>query len=76
MKFCKKCFYSEEHPLNITFNEKGICSGCQVHDEKNIINWEEKIEKLKKIIEPYKKSKRSINNCIIPVIEYISLIVY
>ncbi len=67
MKFCKKCFYSEEHPLNITFNEKGICSGCQVHDEKNIINWEEKIEKLKKIIEPYKKSKRSINNCIIPV---------
>ena len=67
MKFCKKCFYNEEHPLKITINNEGICSGCLVHDEKNEIDWAQKLSKLKKIIEPYKKSNRSINNCIVPV---------
>lgn len=67
MKYCKKCFYNDSHPLNLTFDKKGICSGCLIHEEKNIINWSEKIEKLKKIVEPYKKSKRSVNDCIVPV---------
>lgn len=67
MKYCTKCFYSEQHPLNLTLNDKGLCSGCLIHEEKNKINWDEKLKKLKKIIEPYKNSNRSINNCIIPV---------
>lgn len=67
MKYCAKCFYHEKHPLNITFNDRGLCSGCLVHEEKNVINWDKKLTKLKKIIEPYKNSNRSINNCIVPV---------
>ena len=33
IKFCKDA-YSSEHPLGITFNEEGICSGCTIHDER------------------------------------------
>ena len=33
--YCKKCLYTSLHPFGITFNEKGICSGCQIHEEKN-----------------------------------------
>lgn len=67
MQYCVRCFYHEHHPLNITFTEDGLCSGCVVHEEKNEIDWDFKLKKLKKIIKPYLNSKRSINNCIIPV---------
>ena len=38
IKFCKKCLYSSTHPLGLTINKDGICSGCLVHEEKDIIN--------------------------------------
>ena len=67
MKYCKRCLYPANHPLKICFDQSGICSGCRVHEEKDVINWDTQFIKLKSIIEPYKKSARSINNCIIPV---------
>ena len=54
LRFCVRCLYSSEHPLNITFNEKGLCSGCQIHEEKDSLDWNARLEKLKKIISQYK----------------------
>ena len=42
LQFCVRCLYSSEHPLNITFNEKGLCSGCQIHEEKDVLDWSER----------------------------------
>jgi N-acetyl sugar amidotransferase len=64
--FCKRCLYSSRHPLGITFNEDQICSGCQIHDEKNTVDWRERYEKLKKIVKQY-KSKKNYYDCIVPV---------
>ena len=47
MRYCKRCIYPENHPLNLTFNEDGICSGCEIHEEKDKIFWSEKEQKLK-----------------------------
>ena len=44
--------YTSFHPLGITFNEEGVCSGCQVH-EKNYLDWSSRLDKLK-IIRQYK----------------------
>ena len=51
MKFCIRCLYSELHPLNITFDEEGVCSGCRVHEEKDILNWNDRWNKLKTIVQ-------------------------
>jgi N-acetyl sugar amidotransferase len=67
MKYCNRCLYPANHPLNITFDKEGVCSGCRIHEEKDTLDWTKRFEKLKKIVEPYKKSNRSINNCIVPV---------
>lgn len=67
IKFCKKCLYSTFHPLGLTINNDGICSGCEVHDEKNQINWNEKWSKLEKIVKPYKSKKKKNYDCIVPV---------
>ena len=42
MKVCNRCLNPENHALNITFDEQGICSGCRVHTEKDQIDWNER----------------------------------
>lgn len=67
MKICNRCLYSENHPLNIVFDEDGICSGCKVHEEKDILNWGERELKLKLILDNYKNTSSNNYDCIIPV---------
>jgi N-acetyl sugar amidotransferase len=65
--FCKKCLYNTAHPLGLTINERGICSGCEVHEEKYKLNWQERFKKLKKIVQMYKSKNKNNYDCIVPV---------
>ncbi len=67
MKYCKRCLYPSNHPLNITFDEYGVCSGCRIHEEKDILNWKERKEKLSKIFDEYRSPTSAAYDCIIPV---------
>ncbi|MES2284300.1 MAG: N-acetyl sugar amidotransferase [Bacteroidota bacterium] len=67
IKFCKRCLYPANHPLNITFNKDGICSGCLVHEEKDQLDWNCRTEKLKNILIDYKNRSGNNYDCIIPV---------
>src|SRR5579872_1613096 len=67
MQYCTRCLYPANHPLYITFDEEGVCSGCRIHEEKNLLNWEDRLEKLKRMVAQYKINSRSIHDCIIPV---------
>lgn len=67
MKYCKRCLYSENHALNITFDNEGICSGCRVHEEKNIIDWKEKQSRFNEILKNYKSSSGKNYDCIVPI---------
>ncbi|RYZ23476.1 MAG: N-acetyl sugar amidotransferase [Chitinophagaceae bacterium] len=67
MRFCKRCLYPENHPLNIVFDEEGICSGCRVHEEKDVLDWKERGEKLRGILEEYRCKSGNNYDCIIPV---------
>ena len=68
MVYCKRCLYPENHPYGLIFNEKGVCSGCIVHEEKDTLNWGKRAEILSKIID-INSSKVSENffDCIVPV---------
>lgn len=68
MQFCTRCLYPSNHPLTITFDENGVCSGCRVHDEKfETINWKEKELEFEKILENYKGKEHPNYDCVIPV---------
>lgn len=67
MKICSRCFYTSKHPLYITFDGDGVCSGCRVHEEKDKIDWSERSEKLRSIFAIYKNHSGSNYDCIIPV---------
>ena len=66
IQICKKCLYPSTHPLGITFDKNWICSGCKIHEEKNSLNWNFRLNKLKKIVSKY-KSKKGNYDCIVPV---------
>ena len=67
MNYCKRCLYPANHPLGITFNEEGVCSGCSVHEEKDELDWDERLQKLQVICDQYRNDSRSIHDCIVPV---------
>lgn len=67
MKECKKCNYKSDHPLGITINHDGICSGCIVHEEKDFKDWEKEQSNIIELVKQYKSKKRNIHDCIVPV---------
>lgn len=67
MRYCNRCLYPENHPLNILFDEEGICSGCRVHEEKDILDWSARVEKLRTILNQYRNTSDKNYDCIIPV---------
>lgn len=68
MKFCKRCLYPENHALNIIFDEDGVCSGCRVHEEKYVIDWNSKEKELEELLSQYKGREGTSYDCVIPVV--------
>lgn len=64
---CKRCLYTTQHPLGLTVDEDGICSGCRVHEEKDTLDWEARWKKLESLVAPYRVSSGKTYDCIVPV---------
>lgn len=67
MKYCNRCLYPENHPLNIILDDEGICSGCRVHEEKDALDWRERFARLKTITDGYRSRSGKSYDCIVPV---------
>jgi len=67
MQYCSRCLYPAHHPLNITFDSEGVCSGCRVHEEKDTLDWTARKAKLKALVEGYRNRSSSGYDCIVPV---------
>jgi len=67
MQVCTRCLYTSYHPLHLTFDHDGVCSGCRVHEEKDQLDWSERAEKLRAIFETYRNTSGNNYDCIVPV---------
>lgn len=67
IKFCKRCLYSSAHPLGLTLDEEGICSGCRVHEEKDTLDWDGRWSMLDALVKPYRNPDGKNYDCIVPV---------
>lgn len=67
MKYCRRCLYPANHPLNLVFDDQGICSGCRVHEEKDSLDWAERGDKLRRIFDEFRSKDGRNYDCIIPV---------
>lgn len=67
MKYCARCLYPINHPLNIVLDSQGICSGCRIHEEKDSLPWDERRTKLRNILDGYRNKSGNNYDCIVPV---------
>jgi N-acetyl sugar amidotransferase len=67
MQVCTRCLYTSSHPLGITFDAEGVCSGCRIHEEKDQLDWSERAERLGEIFQAYRNISGSNYDCIVPV---------
>jgi len=51
----------------IVFDEKGVCRPCRVAEERKIINWDKRLEELKKLCDKYRRKNGHSYDCIVTV---------
>jgi len=59
--------YTTNHPLGLTIDKNGICSGCLIHEEKNKLDWAQRWLKLERFVKPYRSLNGRNYDCIVPV---------
>ncbi len=67
LQFCRRCLYSTAHPLGLTLDHEGICSGCRIHEEKDRLDWDARWEALRALVQPYRDRTGRNYDCIVPV---------
>ncbi|MDF1750891.1 MAG: N-acetyl sugar amidotransferase [Alphaproteobacteria bacterium] len=67
VQYCVRCLYPETHPLGLVLDEKGVCSGCRIHEEKDELDWAERFARLEKLVAPYRSNSGLRYDCIVPI---------
>ena len=67
LKFCRRCLYATTHPLGLTLDQEGICSGCRIHEEKDKLDWAMRWGMLERLVDSYRRQDRNNYDCIVPV---------
>jgi len=55
-QWCSRCVYPSSSAIPLYFDDKRVCSGCRVHDQKKDIDWDQRLNLLLEEIEPYRRS--------------------
>lgn len=64
MRWCRNCVYPQI-AVFLTLEEDGLCSGCRVNARKPRIDWDERAEMLREILDEHRSE--SSYDCIVPV---------
>ncbi len=65
LKWCSNCVSMSTRP-RIKFDKNGVCNACLWSNQKKTINWDERINNLKKILK-IEQDKNNIFDCVVPV---------
>jgi len=66
IKYCRNCLFPDTKP-DLTLDENGVCSACRFAVQKEEIDWNERRQELKNILEKFRNRTGSNWDCIIPV---------
>ena len=66
MMYCKKCVMPNTRP-GISFDENGLCSGCQSYEKRKTIDWNARYRELEQLCDKYRGMNGSSYDCAIAV---------
>lgn len=64
---CTRCLYTTDHPLGLSLDDDGVCSGCRIHEEKDMLDWVARWQQLESLVKPYRSKDPAVYDCIVPV---------
>lgn len=67
MRHCARCLYPVNHPLGLVIDDQGVCSGCRVHEEKDSLDWSERFQRLRRLVDGYRNQSTNNFDCVVPV---------
>ncbi len=56
VQYCTKCVYPSVAATPLTFDEKGICSGCRVAAQREKIDWDARFAMLEELVGEYRST--------------------
>jgi N-acetyl sugar amidotransferase len=65
MKYCRSCILPDTRP-HLTLNAAGICNACESHATKRQIDWPEREQAFRRVVE-HAKSRSTGYDCLVPV---------
>ncbi len=65
MRYCNSCILPDTRP-NLTIDDTGICNACKTYSEKKNIDWAERENNLKAVIQNAKNHSKGYD-CLVPV---------
>jgi len=65
VQYCTRCVYPSIAATPLTFDERGMCSGCRVSDQKKKIDWDARWHILRELADEYRST--SNYDIVIPV---------
>lgn len=54
--YCSRCVYPSVAATPLTFDERGVCSGCRVSDQKKTIDWGARWKMLEELVSEYRST--------------------
>ncbi len=66
IQYCQSCLMPETKP-DLYIDNKGICNACRNYQKRADIDWQQRKQKLIRIVEQYRSLDGSNYDCIIPV---------
>jgi N-acetyl sugar amidotransferase len=54
MRWCSKCVYPAASAVPLTFDDRGVCSGCRVAEQRDRIDWKHRREQFNDLIDKYR----------------------
>ncbi len=60
---CSRCLYDTDHPFGLSI-QGGVCTGCRTHEEKDVLDWDERRERLESLLSRRRSARY---DCVVPV---------
>jgi N-acetyl sugar amidotransferase len=54
VRYCKRCVYPSSAATPLTFDQNGVCSGCRVGAQKRNIDWDERWQMFRELVDEYR----------------------
>ncbi|WP_147818847.1 N-acetyl sugar amidotransferase [Salidesulfovibrio onnuriiensis] len=67
IEYCKNCVAPSSSAIPLAFDEEGVCSGCRVSGQRDKVDWEDRKNRLARLLNRYRSKDGANYDCIIPV---------